>query len=472
LVFSEPTFLFLFLPLVLLAYFSSPRALRNGVLLAASLLFYAWGEKFWTLVMLLSIAGNYWFGLKVAEAHGRTNWWLGWALGANLALLIGFKYSNFLADNLSKLLVLLGLGSGLRLPPVHLPIGISFYTFQAMSYLIDVARGETRAQRDLLKLGLYKALFPQLIAGPIVRYVHVEAEIEERHESWSSFADGTQRFVVGLAKKVLLANPLGALADEVFGLPTTELSTPVAWLGISAYALQIYFDFSGYSDMAIGLGRMFGFKFLENFNYPYAARSITDFWRRWHISLSTWFRDYLYIPLGGNRAGPAVMYRNLLIVFALCGLWHGASWNFLIWGLLHGALLVAERRGLARVLAGVPGLFARAYVLVWILITWVFFRAETLAEAGEYLGVMFWPSHLKNQARPLAFFLNPHVLTIGCLACLAATPIPSHLAATSFKYLPRTVGDVFKLTYVLSLLLLCVVLVATATYNPFIYFRF
>ena len=344
-VFSSTIFLFFFLPLTLLAYFVvGPRG-RNLILLAASLLFYAWGETVYLLVMLFSIAANYLFGLLIDRARergsrGGTAFAL--AVATNLGLLGFFKYANFFVDNLNQVLPVLGLAP-MDIGRVHLPIGISFFTFQALSYIIDLYRNETAVQRSLLNFALYKALFPQLIAGPIVRYRDVAREIEQRTVSLDDFASGVQRFIIGLGKKVLIANVMGRAADTIFATPAETLPATLAWTGSIAFMLQIYFDFSGYSDMAIGLGRMFGFHFLENFNYPYIARSVREFWRRWHISLSTWFRDYLYIPLGGNRHGPVRTGANLLLVFLLCGLWHGASWTFLIWGVYHGIFLVLER---------------------------------------------------------------------------------------------------------------------------------
>ena len=344
--FPEPAFLFFFLPVLLVLYQASPGFLRNALLTIASLAFYAVGEKLYSAIMFASIFLNWWIGLRVGSAtspNGKRNW-LTVGVAGNLALLGFFKYANFLVDNLNDGLSLVGVPE-ISIGQVHLPIGISFYTFQAMSYLIDVARG-TKPQRSLLNVALFISLFPQLIAGPIVRYGMISGQLTDRLRTSRLFNDGVRRFIVGLAKKTIIANAMALPADRIFGLEPQELTTPLVWLGMIAYTLQIYFDFSGYSDMAIGLGRMFGFHFPLNFRYPYAARDITDFWRRWHISLSSWFRDYLYIPLGGNRGSEWKTYRNLLIVFLLCGLWHGASWLFVAWGLYHGAFLIIERMGL------------------------------------------------------------------------------------------------------------------------------
>ena len=400
-VFSSTIFLFFFLPLTLLAYFVvGPRG-RNLILLAASLLFYAWGETVYLLVMLFSIAANYLFGLLIDRARergsrGGTAFAL--AVATNLGLLGFFKYANFFVDNLNQVLPVLGLAP-MDIGRVHLPIGISFFTFQALSYIIDLYRNETAVQRSLLNCALSKALFPQLIAGPIVRYRDVAREIEQRTVSLDDFASGVQRFIIGLGKKVLIANVMGRAADTIFATPAETLPATLAWIGAIAFMLQIYFDFSGYSDMAIGLGRMFGFHFLENFNYPYIARSIREFWRRWHISLSTWLRDYLYIPLGGNRAGTGATYRNLALTMLLGGLWHGARWNFVVWGGLHGAYLAIHKFGLAR--RGrppdidsaprlTPGLALKiAGTFVLVDFAWIFFRCASLADALGFLHGIF-----------------------------------------------------------------------------------
>ncbi len=342
--FSAATFLFLFLPVLLLLYFLCPRRLRNLLLLTASLLFYVWGEKTYVFVLLASIAVNYTLGLwldGLRTARGR-RLAIALAVFANLGLLATFKYAVFLLQNCNVALAALHLAP-LPVPNIHLPLGISFFTFHALSYVIDVYRGEVRALKDPIAFALYISFFPQSIAGPIVRYSDLATQLVRRRFFRAGFAEGVRRFIFGLSKKMLIANTLALPADAIFGLPPEGLSAGLAWLGITCYTLQIYFDFSGYSDMAIGLARMFGFDFKENFNYPYVSRSVTEFWRRWHMSLSSWFRDYLYIPLGGNRRGTIHTYFNLLAVFFLCGLWHGASWAFVGWGLYHGGFLVLER---------------------------------------------------------------------------------------------------------------------------------
>jgi len=479
-VFSSPVFLFAFLPAVLALYFGCPRAWRNGLLLLASLLFYAWGEQEMVVIMLASIAGNYLFGLGIDGAASRTvaRRWVAVAAVFNLGLLIVFKYTGFIGDSLNRGLGALDLPL-LDVPHILLPIGISFFTFHALSYVIDVYRRVVPAQRNPLRLALYIALFPQLIAGPILRYHDLAPQLGRRTITRAGFAGGVRRFIVGLGKKVLIANTVAEVADAVFGLPVADITPGLAWLGIGCYTLQIYFDFSGYSDMAIGLGAMFGFHFAENFDHPYASRSITEFWRRWHISLSTWFRDYLYVPLGGNRVSPRRTYLNLVIVFFLCGLWHGASWSFVVWGLFHGALLVFERAGGRRALDALPSALRRAYALLAVLVGWVFFRAETLPGALQYLGAMAGLGgaggihafdHYWNRAVALAFIAG----------VLGSGPLVPWLARGLARLRERAgaagacAGIVDGLTQValLAVLVVCAVWLAAGTHNPFIYFRF
>jgi len=468
-VFSSLTFLYAFLPLVLLVTFVAPRSARNALLLAASLLFYAWGERGYVLLMLGSIALNYVAGLVVDRRRGRgtERAVLLLFVGANLALLAAFKYANFAVDNANALL-----GLELELAPVHLPIGISFFTFQALSYLVDVHRGEARAQRNPLNVALYVSMFPQLVAGPIVRYHDVARQITRRVVTRAGFALGIRRFVVGLGKKILLANVLGRLADEAFALEAAELSGPVAWAGVVAYAFQIYFDFSGYSDMAIGLGHMLGFRFLENFRHPYVARSLQDFWRRWHVSLSTWFRDYLYVPLGGNRVAPWRVYLNLFTVFFLCGLWHGASWNFALWGLLHGTFLVLERLGLGRVLVRLPRAVGHAYTLLVVLLSWVLFRAETLTASGVHLSAMFLGG--APDALPLSTFLDRELALAFLVALFASTPIAAAIGRRMALDTERQAfGPGLLRLGTLAGVFACTLLYLVAgTFDPFIYFRF
>ncbi len=484
-VFSSASFLFYFLPIVLAVYFACvalPRV-RNWVLLLASLFFYAWGEGEYVVVMLLSIAANYFFGLWVHRAHERNNAkvQMGVAIAFNLTLLVIFKYTNFLVANLNVVL------SGLGLPAViigqvHLPIGISFFTFHCISYLMDIYRRQTPPQRSLPVTALYISLFPQLVAGPIIRYKDIVAQLTHRTVGVERFAKGINRFIVGLGKKVLIANVVGLPADKIFAIPSEHLTTPVAWLGIVCYTLQIYFDFSGYSDMAIGLGHMFGFKFMENFNYPYVSRSIQEFWRRWHISLSTWFRDYLYIPLGGNRVPPAKMYFNLVMVFFLCGMWHGASWNFIIWGMFHGLFSVLERFPLGKRLTQGPRILAHVYTMLVVMVAWVFFRAETLPGALAYIKAMAGFAQGSGVEWHMGLFFNPKVAIVLGLAVIGATPILPWLRQWRERtLLPRHLGPValddgveamVSLVLLPAIFVLCAMSLASGTHNPFIYFQF
>jgi alginate O-acetyltransferase complex protein AlgI len=478
-VFSSTVFLFLFLPAVLGLYFLTPHRFRNGVLLACSLFFYAWGEKAFVLVMVATIVANYAYGLLIDrfrnESRGKMV--LGVAIATNLGFLIAFKYANFIADNVNQVLGLAGVAP-FHLDPVHLPIGISFFTFQAMSYVIDVSRGDVPVQRNLLRMALYKSLFPQLIAGPIVRYRDIAADIDHRVVHLSDFAEGTRRFIIGLGKKMLIANTLAVPADAVFSLPTDQLTPGLAWLGVVCYSLQLYFDFSGYSDMAIGLGRMFGFHFLENFNYPYISRSITEFWRRWHISLSTWFRDYLYIPLGGNRGSPARTYFNLALVFFLCGLWHGASWNFVVWGLFHGALLILERLGLSRLLRSAGAPLGHIYVVLMVMVGWVFFRAATLQDSFAYIAAMLGHAQGTGIEYHVGMHLNGEIWVTLIIGLVGATPflpiLSAAFAARGTRAAPalRHVLATAAVSFHAMILWLSTLSLASGTHNPFIYFRF
>ncbi len=484
-VFSSSVFLFLFLPLVLTLYFVVPVRARNLLLLLASLIFYAWGEGFFVTIMLASIVLNYAGGLLIHRYRGQRAAKLALAVAvfANLALLSSFKYANFLVDNLSAVLTAVG-WEPIYLDPVHLPIGISFFTFQAMSYVVDVYRGSADVQRNPINSALYISLFPQLIAGPIVRYHHIAKQLVQRSVTLDGFASGVVLFVIGLGKKMLIANPLGEVADQVFAVPAEHLTFGLSWLGLSCYTLQIYFDFSGYSDMAIGLGRMLGFRFLINFNYPYIAQSIREFWRRWHISLSRWYRDYLYLPLGGNRCAPWRTYANLLIVFFLVGLWHGASWNFVLWGLIHGAFLILERSRFGGLLtrAWIP--VRHAYVLGVVMLAWVFFRADTLDYAMDYLQALAGLGVGDGTAYHIGLYWNREILITFIIGTLGATPLLPWLKRGWLLRGPR-LGVAVRQSLVLNTvftglmisLLMLIVLgaamhLAAGTHNPFIYFRF
>lgn len=478
-IFSSIVFLFYFLPLTLIVYFLTPSRLKNLILLVFSLFFYAWGEGAYVLLMLGVIALNYGGALVIGRlqaANRSARLVLAVTIVANLAVLGYYKYAGFLVENVNTLLTALAIPP-LEIPQTPLPIGISFFTFQAVSYLIDVYRKDAAASRSFIKVGLYIALFPQLIAGPILRYIDIEAQITERKITRERLAYGIRRFTVGLGKKVLIANNVALVADRIFALELQDLSTDLSWLGIIAYTLQIYFDFSGYSDMAVGLGAMFGFRIIENFNYPYIANSIRDFWRRWHISLSTWFRDYLYIPLGGNRVGKFRTYLNLYIVFFVTGLWHGASWNFVLWGLLHGTFLVIERLGFDRVIRRWWPPLQHLYVLLVVMCGWVLFRALTLEGALGYLGTMF-SLRARSPLQPLDLYISNEGWIALALGILFSAPLQG-LGMSLLR--PAVEGrslvmrqGVFLLQFVaIALVFLLVVLsLSSSAYNPFIYFRF
>lgn len=473
-VFSSIVFLFLFLPVVVTAYFLIPRSGRNYLLLVASLLFYAWGETTFLFVMLGSIVLNYGLGLWIDRARGTKYARLPVVLGVlvNLELLGLYKYSTFFIDNLNAALEWFGLAP-IMLEGRHLPIGISFFTFQAMSYIIDVYRKDAAPQHNPLNLALYIALFPQLIAGPIVRYQQIADELRSRQSRLEDVAEGIKRFIIGLGKKVLIANTVAAGADQIFALPANELTTPLAWFGIVCYTIQIYFDFSGYSDMAIGLGRIFGFHFLENFQWPYIAQSIQEFWRRWHISLSTWFRDYLYIPLGGSRGSRLRTAFNLVAVFFLCGLWHGAAWNFALWGLFHGAFLVLERGPFGRWLAGWPRPLRHTYVLVAVMAGWVLFRVESMAAAQSFFLALCGFAEGSSVVRPLPLYATPdRWLALGVGAVFALPLLPALRAYAIQKSWPPARLQLASLAGYLAIFYACAVCLSAQTYNPFIYFRF
>jgi alginate O-acetyltransferase complex protein AlgI len=484
-VFSAPLFLFLFLPVALAIHAVLPRSLRNLFLLAASLWFYAWGERGYVVILLVSIALNYGNGLLLGRLQSprARRWGIALAVTVNLGLLGFFKYANFLAENLNPFLV------GMHLPPiilgrVHLPLGISFFTFHALSYVIDVYRREVPALRNPVDFALYISFFPQSIAGPIVRYHDLAGQLVRRTITHAAWTAGASQFIFGLAKKMLIANTLAVPADAIFGLPSAALTCGLAWLGAVCYTLQIYFDFSGYSDMAIGLARLFGFEFKANFDYPYIAESVTEFWRRWHISLSSWFRDYLYIPLGGNRQGTVRTYVNLVAVFFLCGLWHGANWTFVVWGLYHGVFLVLERMGLGQRLARQPSLLRHGYLLLVVLVGWVFFRAGSFAAAVGMLRAMAGFGDASAVEYVSAVYLQRDVVLALIAGAVFAGPVlpwlrqihrRAVLAAAGRRWLAEGVEAAAAVTAVAAQALLLggsAMLLAANTYNPFIYFRF
>ncbi|CAK8721146.1 putative alginate O-acetylase [Candidatus Electrothrix laxa] len=483
-VFSSLFFLYLFLPLTLLLYFSAGLRWRNGVLLLVSLFFYAWGETGYVLLMLVSVLANWLFGLLVEREKERGKSGKSALVAGvivNLLPLFFFKYSNFLLDNLNAFLPISGVHP-IELAPVHLPIGISFYTFQAISYLVDLYRREVEVQRNPVNLALYIALFPQLIAGPIVRYHDIARQIISRRTSLEDFSSGILRFTAGLGKKMLIANAVGAVADHIFSLPSSVLPAYLAWLGIISYTLQIYFDFSGYSDMAIGLGRMFGFHFQENFLYPYSARSIQEFWRRWHISLSSWFRDYLYIPLGGNRKGAARTSLNLIIVFFLCGLWHGAGWGFVIWGLYHGLFLALERSAARKIPIRFPRVVQHIYTLLVVMVGWIFFRAETLGSALSYFAALFNFSAMPYLDAKLFLAVNSQFFLATIAGIIFSVPVipwlRTQLLTQEFFgriWQPEQLFLLFSpvlLVWIMLVFFFSSTELISGTHNPFLYFRF
>ena len=462
-VFSSTPFLFIYLPVVLAVYYLVPRRGRNLWLFLVNLVFYGWGEPVYLLLMLFSIALNYAAGRLIgryAEDRKKAKRILTADIAVNLAMLAFFKYFDLFAETLSLL-------PGLAIPALGLglPIGISFYTFQTMSYPIDVYRGDAEVQRNFISFGTFVALFPQLIAGPIVRYKDIAKQLDFRANSLDQFASGVRRFCVGLGKKVLIANNIGMLWD-VYKVQAPSLLTVLgAWMGICAFTLQIYFDFSGYSDMAIGLGRMLGFEFLENFDYPYTSRSVTEFWRRWHISLGTWFRDYVYIPLGGNRKGLGRQLLNIFVVWALTGFWHGANWTFLCWGLYYAVFLMIEKAFLLKPLQKVPAL-GRIYALVVAICGWVMFDLPSMADALRYYGAMFGGGAGFVSAADL-FYLRSYAITFA-VAVIACLPLGKKL----YWNLSGPLRSVVTPALILAVLVLSTAYLVDATYNPFLYFRF
>ncbi len=463
-VFSSIFFIFSFLPVTIVAYYLVPHRMRNGILLLASLFFYAWGEPVYLFLMLYSILFNYIMGIDIARKQRRGKGGgvsLFFGVVINLLILGFFKYYGFLAENIETL-------TGAVLPELELslPIGLSFYTFQSLSYLVDVYRGKARYQKNILSFGLYISMFPQLVAGPIVQYSDIDAQLRSRETSMDKFGQGVRYFIWGLGKKVLLANNLGAVYEAVAALPA--LSVLSAWVGALAYTFQIYYDFSGYSDMAIGLGRMFGFELKENFSHPYCARSITEFWRRWHISLGSWFREYVYIPLGGNRVSVLRHILNLLLVWALTGLWHGASWNFVVWGLYYGVLLILEKYLLRRVTERIP-ILGTIYTMLLVIVGWVFFFSPTLGAAGSYLKAMAGVGTVGITDEAGMYYLLTS-LVLFWFSWIFAVPTASRI---SEEHMERSDGwaPLFLLIHV-GIFMTAVAYLIHDTYNPFLYFRF
>lgn len=462
-VFSSITFLFYFLPIVLIIYYLVPNKYKNAVLLISSFAFYFYGEPKNIYIMILSIIFTYIFGILIDKYRGKKydKIFLILSISISIGLLIYFKYADFIIKNIN-----LWLSNKLDLIHVILPIGISFYTFQMISYIADVYRGEAKVQKNIFKLATYVSLFPQLIAGPIVRYTTIENQLENREYNIKNFAIGVRRFIIGLGKKVMIANVIGNLIS-IFSA-SGEKSVLFYWLYAISVMLQIYFDFSGYSDMAIGLGKMFGFEFLENFNYPYIATSITDFWRRWHISLSTWFRDYVYIPLGGNRVNKWKWLRNIIIVWLLTGLWHGAEWNFVIWGLYFGVLLIIEKIILLKWLKKTPKIINRIYTLFIVMISFIIFNGDGISTILENIGGLFGIANIPLITNESIYYLKSYAIVI-IVGIIGATPICKNI--TNKERLKKIVNTIEPI-YLLLILVICTSYIVDGSFNPFLYFRF
>lgn len=472
--FSSTFFLFFFLPLLLLLYyrFVTEHSKRNRLLLAFSLVFYAWGEPLFVFIMALCIAANYFFALKIEsyQDRGRTRLMLVLMLVFNLALLAVFKYAGFITQNINSLLSL-----DLSVPEIALPIGISFFTFQGISYVIDVHRKKAEAFKNPLDVGLYISFFPQLIAGPIVRYETIAKELRERNATEDDFVQGTSRFILGIAKKVILANQFALIADKAYSFPADSVSVTLAWMGAIAYTLQIYFDFSGYSDMAIGLGKLFGFHFPENFRHPYMAKSVSDFWRRWHISLGSWFRDYVYIPLGGSRAGKLMQLRNIAVVWLCTGIWHGANWTFIVWGIYFGVLIILEKfTGLDRMLEK-SRLMGHIYTMTIVIFGWVLFRSAGITEAIDYIRSMLGMGSGAATEPIAVLYLQDYrfAYIAGIIACF---PLISRAKAFyDHRKSDRICCAAIELSFISALAVLFLISASyliKGTYNPFIYFNF
>ena len=462
-VFSSITFLFYFLPIVLIIYYLIPNKYKNIVLLISSFIFYFYGEPKNIYIMILSILATYIFGILI-DKYKKTKYskiFLILSIFINIGLLIYFKYADFIIKNIN-----LWLSNKIDLIHVILPIGISFYTFQLISYIVDVYRGEAKVQKNIIKLATYISLFPQLIAGPIVRYTTIENQLENREYNMKNFSIGVRRFIIGLGKKVMIANVMGNLIN-IF-LVSDEKSVLFYWLYAIALMIQIYFDFSGYSDMAIGLGKMLGFDFPENFNYPYIATSITDFWRRWHISLSSWFRDYIYIPLGGNRVSKLKWIRNIIIVWMLTGLWHGAEWNFVIWGLYFGVLLIIEKVFLLKWLQKIPKVISRIYTLFIVMISFIIFNGEGISTILENIVGLFKFVSIPLITNESMYYLKSYIIVI-ILGIIGATPICKNIL-TNEKL--KKIVNILEPIYLLLIFIICTSYIVDGSFNPFLYFRF
>ena len=460
-IFSSITFLFYFLPVLLIIYYAVPKKFKNIILLIASMLFYFVGEPKYILLMIISILNTYIFGILISKYEKHSKLLLAISLCISAGFLIYFKYIDFVIENIN-----LFLKNNLDLLYVALPVGISFYTFQMMSYLVDVYRKEVPSQKNILDLSLYVVLFPQLIAGPIVRYTTVVKELAERTHSFEKFSQGVTRFVIGLGKKVLIANVIGELGT-IF-LSTSDPSIIYHWMYGIAIMMQIYFDFAGYSDMAIGLGKMFGFEYEENFNYPYIATSITDFWRRWHMSLSSWFRDYIYIPLGGNRVSKIKWIRNIFVVWMLTGIWHGASWNFVVWGLYFAILLLIEKILLKKYLEKLPKVFSNLYTCILVMISFIIFNGNSTEEIMNHLAGLVGLNGIPFISQETIYYLKSYLM-IFIIAIIGSTPLMKMLVNS--KYLKK-VQNVLEPVFVVVILLVSTAFIVDGSFNPFLYFRF
>ena len=478
--FNSLIFLFVFLPITLASVYILPKRSKNAFIFLASLIFYAWGNVSYSIILILSILINYFIGLGLSSSNElKRKSLLTIGIAINLSILVFFKYIDFLIENLN--LALSGLnGSTMEWESVRLPIGISFFTFQAISYLMDVYRKQTKAQHSFIRLGLFISLFPQLIAGPIVRYNSIEKQLQQRSIGINKLYEGIKRFIIGLGKKVILADTFAYKADLLFSMSFDTMTAYDAWLGIILYSLQIYYDFSGYSDMAIGLGKMMGFNLPENFNFPYIAKSVQEFWRRWHITLSRWFKDYLYIPLGGNRLSAMLTYRNLIVVFLLTGLWHGANWNFVLWGLFHGFFLILERLGLNRILHVFPAFIRHLYLIAVVTMAWVLFRTDNVTAALNFYETLFNFSDNKLNIAEFILLLDNQLLVFLLIGVLAAFPFFKTLGKISSRIIRQVAGTnisqvgigYLELVGYTALFILVVLFIISSTHQPFIYFQF
>ena len=460
--------MFTFLPITLLLYYVSPRVLKNSILLLASLIFYAWGEPIYVFLMIGTIFIDYLLAILIdrnRDDYSKCKWIFILTIILNVSILGFFKYFGFFVNNINSIFNL-----NIPFDGLALPIGISFYTFQVLSYIVDVYLGKVEVQYNLINFATYVTMFPQLVAGPIVQYQTIEEQLNTRQESVFKFGEGVERFIQGLGKKILLANNIGMLWTTISSLELSSISVLTAWLGIIAYTFQIYFDFSAYSDMAIGLGKMFGFEFMENFNYPYISKSVTEFWRRWHISLGTWFREYIYIPLGGNRVSVPKQIRNIFVVWALTGLWHGANWNFVVWGLYYGILLLIEKFVLKSFLEKVPDSIKHTYTMLFVIVGWLFFASEDLGFALDYLKIMFFASGNTIVDTAGIYYLYTNIVMFAILIVFSTPIIKRTLESLAQKYRDKLINPSLVI-YGLVLFLVTAYLV-NETYNPFLYFRF